>query len=565
MPFLMSGRHFVIHLLSENLGCHVPEEKLFFCPHHRAHALSTLTSSGFERALIFSVDGQGDRDDSGLVATGTGSTIDVRRTIPVDDSLGFFYEKLIHFVGFTYFDEYKVMGLAPYGDPKRFREKIQALYSLNEDGSWNIHSDRFDELFSVLRPRRRWEALEAEHRDFAAALQEALEEMALHALRYWRKVTGEANLCLAGGVALNCTMNARIVESGLFDRVFVHPASHDAGCAWGAALHAYDALGNPPAPREPLRHVFLGRSLPEEDAVGHELATWGDFLTVERVDDSSQAGAAALADGLIVGWAQGRSEFGPRALGHRSIVADPRPAENKDRINAAVKKREAFRPFAPAVSAEAASEFFDLPPGGSYEFMTIIARVQPAKRELLGAVTHVDGTARVQVVSNATDEKFWKLINAFGQLTGVPVVLNTSFNNNEEPIVDSVHDAVTCFLTTGLDKLIIGNHVVSKKDYGHEQLGRCRVELPLHVELRRSRRYAGPGDSRWTYSLLRPYKPQPRVEEISEELYGVLKHCDGEAPMDEATSMAQAAREATIDSLVELWHQRWITLYPGVR
>src|SRR5206468_1585309 len=268
----------------------------------------------------------------------------------------------------------------------------------------------------------------------------------------------------AGVVAQNSSANGRLLYSRLFDRIFVQPAAYDAGGALGAALYATMAEQRIRPSR--LRHVYLGTDATHDgDGVIAELESWSPLIRFEVVgDDLERRTAALLAAGKVVGWVQGRSEFGPRALGNRSIVADPRPAENKDRINSIIKKREGYRPFAPSVLEERAVQFFELPDGETdLGFMTFVVRVKDAQRSLLGATTHVDGTARIQTVSSATNPRFYKLIAEFGKLTDVPILLNTSFNNNAEPVVESARDAVASFLTTGLDALAIGDCLVHTK------------------------------------------------------------------------------------------------------
>src|SRR5262249_1296171 len=282
-----------------------------------------------------------------------------------------------------------------------------------------------------------------------ASLQETLEDIAFHTIRYYRQVTGQKRLCLAGGVAHNCTLNGKLLYSGLFDDVFIQPAAHDAGCALGSAMHAYlQAKGSLSRPR--LDHVFWGSDAGADDEIESTLSRWTELVEFEKVDNVAERAAQLLAGGSVIGWVQGRSEFGPRALGNRSILADPRPAENKRVINAMVKKREGYRPFAPSVPEEDAADIFVPPPMKTAPFMIFVVDVREHQRALLGAVTHVNGSARVQTVSRSTNARYHRLLAEFKALTGVPVLLNTSFNNNAEPIVDSVEDAVVCYLTTGL-------------------------------------------------------------------------------------------------------------------
>jgi carbamoyltransferase len=350
---------------------------------------------------------------------------------PQSKSLGVLYLEAIKYIGYASFDEYKVMGLAPYGDPERFLGLLRTSYALLPDGKYDLALDRIDAtLKPAVERRAKGAPITQAHMDLAAGLQSALEEIVLHVLRHHQRASGHRRLCLAGGVAHNCTMNGKIARSGMFEEIFVQPAAHDAGCALGAALAVSVPDGAAPRPRR-LSSVYWGRDVGDDRAIRAELDRWSPWLTVERSADVARTAASLIAGGAVIGWVQGRSEFGPRALGHRSILADPRPAENKDRINRMVKKREAYRPFAPSVLEERAHEFFVLPQAAStLGFMVIVLEVREDRRELLGAITHVDGTARVQTVSRAASPRYWDVIHAFGELTGVPVLLNTSFNNN---------------------------------------------------------------------------------------------------------------------------------------
>lgn len=504
--------------LGQGFGRPIDRDKIVFVPHHQAHAASTYLLSGFDDSLIVAIDGSGDFL-SGLVAVGSGDRIDVLSTMPESKSLGNFYVAVINLLGYGVFDEYKVMGLAPYGDPARYRAQMSALYTLLPGGDYEVYRDRVGALAQVIEVRRKGGPFTQQHRDVAASLQEALEAIALHVLRHQREATGKTRLCLAGGVAHNCTMNGKILYSGLFERVFVQPAAHDAGCALGAALYTNLAAGALTSRRR-LEHVFWGSDVGGEAEIGRELAGWSRFVRSERVADLPGRVADVIAAGAAVGWAQGGSEFGPRALGHRSILADPRPAANKDLVNAMVKKREAYRPFAPAVLAEDAREFFELPPGdGEFPFMIFVLKVREDKRSVLGATTHVDGTARVQTVSQRSNPRFYALLKAFKDRTGVPVLLNTSFNNNVEPIVDSAHDVVTSFLTTGLHYLAIGDYFVEKRPWTWEDLATLALEIPRHVRVDQIRRFVAMDRAASVFELRNTY--DARMQKAVLELEGL--------------------------------------------
>ncbi|HEY0038275.1 MAG TPA: carbamoyltransferase C-terminal domain-containing protein [Longimicrobium sp.] len=558
---LASGRGQVAGLFQRELGADVAD-RLRFIDHHRAHLWSAFLPSGFPRGLAVSIDGVGDAL-SGAVATFEGSELRLLREFPVRKSLGFFYRECIGIIGYTRFDEYKAMGLAPYGDPARYAATFEQSYRLLADGDYEVA--RGETLMRLMasaglaqQARRKGERFTQAHCDFAAALQQALERIVLHVLGHFQAATGERSLCLAGGVAHNCSMNGRIAYSGLFDEVWVQPAAHDAGNALGAALAVLHDEGVKMAP-PPLRHVYLGSGLPDDSALEEGLRGWGELVSFERHDDVAAETARLLADGAVVGWVQGRSEFGPRALGNRSILADPRPAENKDRINAMVKKREGYRPFAPSVRQERAADYFELPGTATeFPFMTFALRVRPEARPLLGAITHVDGTARVQTVSRADNPRYWELLGAFERLTGVPMLLNTSFNNHAEPIVDSVSEAVACFLTTGLDALVVGDYLVRKRDGGVLGIQALSPSLP---RTRKLVMRAEPGGTR-AYALEstgnRFYGET--VVPISEDAFSVLRAADGARTLGEILpeqGITGAERQqGVLEEMADLWSRR---------
>jgi carbamoyltransferase len=566
---LGGGRAQLAGLLERELGGDA-SDRLRFVGHHRAHLWSAFQPSGFDSGLAVSIDGVGE-SLSGAVATFQGTRLDLLREYPVRKSLGFYYRACITMVGYTRFDEYKVMGLAPYGDPARYADLFAETYRLLPGGDYEVLPD--DALVLLMedaglagQARRKGEPFTQAHCDFSAALQQALERIVFHVLSHYREQTGARSLCLAGGVAHNCSMNGRIAYSGLFDRVWVQPAAHDAGNALGAALAVLHDEGAPLA-SAPLRQVYLGSGIPDEGGVERELRGWGGLIGFERCGDVAAETARLLADGAVVGWVQGRSEFGPRALGNRSILADPRPAENKDRINAMVKKREGYRPFAPSARLERAGDYFELPESvAEFPFMTFALRVRPEARALLGAVTHVDGTARVQTVARDTSPRYWALLRAFEELTGVPVLLNTSFNNHAEPIVDSVDEAVACFLTTGLDALVVGDHLVRKRGGGAagEALARLSPSLPASRKLVVR---TGPGGarehelestgSRWFGE---------KAVAVSDHAFAVLWAADGVRTLGELLDgrggMDPAGRRAVLDEMAELWSRRAVVLRP---
>ena len=440
-----------------------------FVEHHLAHAASAYYPSPWEEAMILSLDGTGEWTTT-LLARGRGRDIEKLQEQAYPHSLGAFYGAITQYLGYrTYEDEWKVMGLAATGTP-RFAPQVRRLIHCHEGvfqldlayfqfqyadkGRW--YGPRFVELFGP--PRRPDEPIEADRfADLAASFQLVIEEVGLDLVRHALKRGGCCRkLCLAGGVALNASLNGKILAQTDVEELFVQPAAADNGAALGAALYVNHAeLDGPRTP--PLRDVYLG---PGYDEAAIRAATQTPGLTAEKTTDITARTARLLADGKVVGWFQGRMEYGPRALGNRSILADPRRAEMKDILNAKVKFREAFRPFAPAILAERAGEYFER--NGAFPFMTVVLPVRPERRDRIPAVTHSDGTARLQTVEAAVNPRFHALITEFDRLTGVPVLVNTSFNLAGEPMVCSPSDAVSTFLRSGLDALVMGDYLCVK-------------------------------------------------------------------------------------------------------
>jgi len=436
--------------------------------HHEAHAASAYYLSGFDEALILTLDGTGELESS-LLAVGRGSSIQELSRVLLPTSLGTIYLILTVFLGFhSLGDEYKVMGLAAYGSPDRYRSFFDSLILLESDGRYStpllVREDFKDLLVGELgEPRHPDAAVEGRHAAIAAALQEGLQRAVLHSLKHARSETGIDRLCLAGGVALNCTLNGAVARSGLFRDVFVQPAASDEGCSVGAALHAsHSGAARRRQCARRWEHASWGPEYSQEEIL-QALRRHSENLRWLLRQDIAETAAAALAHGQVVGWFQGRMEFGPRALGNRSILADPRDPGMKDRINAKVKRREPFRPFAPSVLEEEAAEYFEMRGLTSSPFMLFAVPVLAGRQASIPAVTHVDGTARIQTVSRRVSPMFWELISKFKGLTGIPLVLNTSFNVRNEPIVCSPEDAIRCFLSTDIDCLAIGGYLVEKR------------------------------------------------------------------------------------------------------
>ncbi len=423
-----------------------------YVPHHLAHAASCFRVSGFDEANIITIDGNGE-DDSGLTALGTGRRIRPLERRAISQSLGSFYGNVTELLGFVrHLDEGKVMGLAGYGSPRIGIEGIQSTatdYSID----WRYNYKGFWGQFAEFA--RNKEEISDAHRDFAASAQAKLEKVGMAIARGAHEKTGSRRLCLAGGVVLNCDMNAKILGLDCVDEVFIQPVAHDAGTAMGAALEVAARKGDPTD--FVMEHAYWGPEYSNEEIQAFLDET---KIAYKRPSDIEQAVAERLAAGEIVGWFQGRMEIGPRALGSRSILANPSMPEMKDKVNAEVKHREGWRPFAPSILEEEAPKLvFDSYPS---PFMLLTFTVRPEWRERLSACMHVDNTVRSQTVSRKTNPRYHGMISKFHELTGVPAVLNTSFNDRGEPIVMSPQDAVRCFSSTGLDHLAIGDFLMSK-------------------------------------------------------------------------------------------------------
>jgi carbamoyltransferase len=488
MPVWMKQKMWLKAVLRDELKFEGP---IIFPEHHESHAASAFFPSPFERAAVLTIDGVGEWTTTS-VGRGEGNRVELLEELRFPHSLGLLYSAFTYYLGFRVNSgEYKLMGLAPYGEPK-FRDLILSeLIDLKRDGSFRMNlryfdfvagltmtNSAFDRLFGG--PRRKPESeLTQRHVDVARSLQEVTEEVMLRMARHAHEVTGERQLCLAGGVALNCVGNGRILREGPFEKIWIQPAAGDAGGALGAALlgwyHFEDKPRTVAGVSDSQRGSFLG---PEYDALA--------FLEREAVphtalsdDEAAPRVAELLEAGKVVGWFQGRMEFGPRALGNRSILGDPRRSDMQETLNLKIKFRESFRPFAPAVLEERVTDCFELAEPSPY--MLLVAPVQEAlradgdgeqtssimarlkqRRSTLPAVTHVDYSARIQTVSRENNPAFHRLLSAFEQRTGCPVLVNTSFNVRGEPPVCTPEEAFRCFIKTRMDYLVLGNFLIDK-------------------------------------------------------------------------------------------------------
>lgn len=470
--------------------------KLLFTEHHLSHAASAFFPSSFEEAAILTLDGVGEWATSSR-GHGQGNQLSLTHEMRFPHSLGLLYSAVTYYTGFRVNSgEYKVMGLAPYGEPKYASLMLEKLMDLKPDGSFRLDqsyfdyatgltmtNERFDALFGG-PPRKPDELLTQKHMDIAASVQAVTEEVMLRLSRSLALESGSKNLCLAGGVALNCVANGKILRDAKFSRIWIQPAAGDAGGAIGAALAAFytvTSTSRTPDPGDSMKGAFLGPEFAHSEVIARLKAAGARFSVVEPAALASQV-AGYLAEGKAVGWFQGRMEFGPRALGARSILGDPRSPTMQSILNLKVKFRESFRPFAPAVPRENVSEWFDLDADSPY--MLLVAGVgaqhrramSEQERSLFGidklnvarssipAVTHVDYSARVQTVHQETNPRFHDLLTEFGRRTGCPVLVNTSFNVRGEPIVCTPEDAFRCFMGTDIDVLAIGDSILLKDE-----------------------------------------------------------------------------------------------------
>ncbi len=443
--------------------------EIHFVEHHLCHASSAFFISKFEEAAILTVDGRGE-STSTMLSVGRGTKIEKIQEIAVPHSLGHLYASMTDFLGFKpFFDEWKVMGMSAYGRDTYVKE-FEKVLDFDQNGIYRLNLDYFSfhthgqsqwlskKFFDTFGPKRTRGGEYTQHYyDIAYALQRAVEKAGVNLANHLYEKTKLPNLCMTGGVVLNCLMNKEIVTRTPFKDYFFQPIANDAGTSLGSALyHYHQVLGKPR--NFVFESVYWGPEFTNEEI---EKSLKENKVSYFRTDRIAADTARRIADGKIVGWFQGRMECGPRALGNRSITVDPTRVEMKDKLNARVKRREGFRPFAPSVLEEKAHEYFDLPKGQPSPHMILIADVKPEKRSVIPPVTHADNTARVHTVSRKVNPRYWDLISEFEKLSGVPVLLNTSFNENE-PIVCTPDQAIKCFLRTEFDVLAIGDFIVEK-------------------------------------------------------------------------------------------------------
>jgi carbamoyltransferase len=494
MPVWLKDKLFTRDAIRKSLGDW--QGKILFAEHHESHAASAFYPSPFESAAVLTMDGVGEWATSSY-GVGEGNNLDIVAELHYPHSLGMLYSAFTYYTGFKVNSgEYKVMGLAPYGQPKYVDVILDKLVELRDDGSFKLNmayfnylsgltmtNGMFDTLFGG-PPRKAEAPVTQKEMDLAASVQVVTEEIVLRMARYVHRETGQKNLCLAGGVALNCVGNGRLLREGPFERLWIQPAAGDAGGALGVALTIHHkVLGNPRTPKgrgDSMRGSYLGPSF-SDDEIARQLDAAG--AVYERLPDDALLDRTAqlLADEKVIGWVQGRMEFGPRALGNRSILGDPRSTKMQSVMNLKIKYRESFRPFAPSVLRERVADYFSLDTDSPY--MLLVAPVQEkwriamteeqqrlfgieklhVPRSSLPAITHVDYSARIQTVHEETNPRYYGLLRRFEALTGCPVLVNTSFNVRGEPIVCTPSDAYRCFMRTEMDVLVVGNFLMLKE------------------------------------------------------------------------------------------------------
>jgi carbamoyltransferase len=498
MPLWIKDKLFQKNLLFNKLKEHdenyISDENIFFSDHHLSHAASAFFPSPFEEAVVLTADGVGEWATT-TVAVGKNNKLEIKKEIHFPHSLGLLYSAFTYYTGFKVNSgEYKLMGLAPYGNPI-YQDKISQIIDVKDDGTFRLDqsffnyatgltmtSKKFDKLFGCERRDPEKNELTQFHMDIASSIQKVTEDIMIKLAKSIRKEYNIKNLCLAGGVALNCVANGKILEEKIFDKIWIQPAAGDAGGALGAALALWHIEQNQTRTvntNDNMKGSYLGPEF-DQDEIERELKNAGANFEILKYDELIDKTSDLLSNEKAIGWFQGRMEFGPRALGGRSIIGDPRSTNTQKNLNLKVKYRESFRPFAPSVLKEDLPEWFDMSVDSPY--MLLVANINPTKKiemtneqkKLFGidklnikrseipAVTHVDYSARVQTVSKINNNRYYDLISKFKEKTGCPVIVNTSFNVRGEPIVNTPIDAFNCFMGTELDYLVIGNCILDK-------------------------------------------------------------------------------------------------------
>jgi len=455
------------------------QSKIHYVEHHRAHLASAFFASPYEESALLSIDGSGDFSTT-MIGIGRGNQIEVLDSLDFPHSVGLFYTAFTQWLGFPHYgDEYKVMGLAPYGEPK-YTDKVREVLLFRDNGLFELnlaffrkdllgimdysthipavatlYSNYFEEVFGKSRSKE--EPLSQYHKDIATSVQRVTEELIFHILKHLHQKTGINKVCIAGGVAQNSVANGKLTQNTPFNEVYIPSAGHDAGISMGAALYVYNHVLKQPR-AEAIWSAYTGSKFSNEEIETYLKSRNISYIRYNE-EDLYEIVANRLVDAGVVGWFSGRAEFGPRALGARSILADPSRQDAKELLNSKIKRRESFRPFAPSILEDYVQEYFELT--DRVPFMEKVFPIKPEKHTIIPAVTHVDGTGRLQSVNKDVSPRYYKLIDTFRKKTGIPILLNTSFNENE-PIVNSPEHALDCFLRTNMDMLVLENCVITR-------------------------------------------------------------------------------------------------------
>ena len=504
-------KNFLYNKLKEHDQNYTSDENIFFSEHHLSHAASAFFPSPFEEAVVLTADGVGEWATT-TVAIGKNNNLEIKKEIHFPHSLGLLYSAFTYYTGFKVNSgEYKLMGLAPYGNPK-YEDKIKELIDIKDDGTFRLNqkylnyatgltmtNDKFSKLFGQ-KPRNPLnEKITQFHMDIASSIQKVTEEVMLKLVKAIRKEYNIKNLCLAGGVALNCVANGKILKEKIFDDIWIQPAAGDAGGSLGAALALWHLDQKNPRNinnQDDMSGSYLGPEYSQEE-IEKELNRLGAKFKILNESEIINQTSKDLSSGNAVGWFQGRMEFGPRALGCRSILGDPKSQDMQKNLNLKIKYRESFRPFAPSILAEELSNWFDMNSSSPYMLMVSNVRKEKClkmtendqklfgieklnvKRSEVPAITHVDYSARIQTVHKQTNNKYHKLLSKFMEITGCPILVNTSFNVRGEPIVNTPEDAFRCFMGTELDNLAIGNCYLNKSEQNHNLKGDYKQKFEL--------------------------------------------------------------------------------------
>lgn len=546
------ARRQVIDALEDSTGRRFDPNCIQFVEHHLAHAAGAFYDSNLESALVLVTDGNGERYGTSIYR-GSVSGLEPVARYGRDQSLGHFYSTITKFLGFGLFDEYKVMGLASWGRTDALRDDLAGLYCLKSEGNYSLdYKAVFQYLIDLgLRPRQEGQAVEQVHKDIAAGCQQIVETITTHILDYWIPKVGSANLCLSGGVAQNTSLNGVLLDRLDIDTIFIPAAAYDGGAPLGAAIARDVEINNIVAPTQYSTTPFSGAGLGSRPHIKQCLERWHGEISFTELNESDciESAVSCISAGGVVGWAWGNSEFGPRALGNRSILADPGSATSRDRVNSLIKKREDFRPFAVSVLESESNRYFDFGRvRANMEFMSFVVRASSIGKELLPATTHVDGTSRVQTVRDGNG-LFARLLSSLGRRTGTSAVLNTSFNNSSEPIVQSADDCISTFLSDDLDLLILDGIVVERRKERLFENNTVTIELPTVYSLA-----ASLVDQSFVYELVPTVRPDKGVA-ISEAVVSVIRS-GGEVVWSDLSPDLQ--RE-----LLAAWRRRSLRIMPA--